>query len=180
MHYAKLFSACVGLILAVAAADSSALEPASNQKTPHLGPSVSRIVGVWALDSIYENDAGGEDIDQFDPEPQGEMAFDRDGHFYFAIFGSTSNYRSGDRLNGTHLEIEAAANLNLSYYGTYQVDDETGVLTLRIARSSFPNWNGSVRTASIATTGDRLEFISSGYNTLTGAFYSRTTWTRTK
>jgi hypothetical protein len=180
MRYAKLLPACVGLFILTAAADGFALELSSSHKAPGIGAPASRVVGAWALDSIYENDYGGEDIDQFDTEPQGELAFDREGHFYLAIFGSASNYRSGDRLNGTRLEIEAAANLSLSYYGTYRIDDETGVLTLRITRSSFPNWNGSVRTASIAMTGGRLELISSGYSTLTGAFYSRTTWTRAK
>jgi len=44
-----------------------------------------QIVGTWRLDSIYEEDAGGEEINQFGVAPSGLFMADSHGNFSFQI-----------------------------------------------------------------------------------------------
>ena len=41
----------------------------------------AQIVGTWRLDSLYEENAGGEDIAQFGPAPKGRFMADAHGNF---------------------------------------------------------------------------------------------------
>jgi hypothetical protein len=136
------------------------------------------INGAWGLHSIYENDDDGEDLDQFDMDPHGQMQFDSNGRFFFSIFGSAAKFRSGNRLLGSRFELGAAARFNLSYYGTYEINATRDVLTLRIDRCSFANWNGSVRSTAITIKGNKLELTAAGTDTPTGAFFSHSVWWR--
>jgi hypothetical protein len=176
----KLFIRCIGAISLFISTAAIAVDLSADHKSAPPRSAQQSLEGAWVLYTIYENDEGGEDVDQFDIDPHGELLFDSKGHFSFAIFGSAAKFRSGNRLQGNRLEIDAMAKLNLSYYGTYQVDDANNTLMLRIVRCSFANWNGSVRSTSIAISGNRLEFTATGSDTPTGAYYSHSVWTRTK
>jgi len=47
-----------------------------------------QIVGTWRLESIYEEDTRGEEIDQFGVAPVGLLMADRHGNFSFQIMST--------------------------------------------------------------------------------------------
>jgi len=141
----------------------------------------ANITGVWTLHSIYEEDDDGDDIAQFDDDPKGQLSFDGNGRFSFAIIGYDLKFKSGNRVRGSRFENDAATKLNLFYYGTYQLNAAGNEVKLTIERSSFPNWNGQVRTATFAVDGGKLDIRSgSSISSLTGAGCSHTVWMRMK
>jgi hypothetical protein len=136
-----------------------------------------QIVGTWRLDSIYEEDAGGEDIDQFGPAPTGLFMADRHGNFSFQIVSVdgrryAAKGQSTVRMDGAGM-IEA-----MTYFGTYAVNERHHKLTLHVEYCMFRSCDNTDRTAELKIVDDTLELISTVDTSLTGASYSRTVWKR--
>ena len=134
-----------------------------------------QFVGTWRLDSIYEESAEGEDIDQFGIAPDGSLMADQQGNFSFQIM-STDGRRYAAR--GTPSMISPTGILEaMTYFGTYEVNERSNKLTLHVVHCLFRSCDNNNRTADLKIRGDTMELISA-VETLTGAFYSRTVWKR--
>lgn len=142
-----------------------------------------RIVGTWRLVSVYEENAGGEDIDVFGTDPQGQFIATDAGHFSFQIIS-----REGRRL-GANQQVTRVSETNglsdgaglrdaLAYFGRYSLDQESGTLTLRVTYCLLRSCDKTVRKASIAFEGDKLVLTSASDPSPTGSFYSRLVWRR--
>jgi Lipocalin-like domain len=143
-------------------------------------PLKQEIVGTWALVSIYEEDAGGEDVESFGNEPEGYLTLDSSGHFSLEILGAPLKFASNERMNGTSSEYKYAMQQSLAYFGTYSVEgcDGDGSLKLHVRRSSFPNWNNAELQTSVTTQATSMEFTSAALPSPTGAFYGHLVWKR--
>ena len=98
-----------------------------------------QLVGDWAFVS---NNAPNAAI-QNGPD-DGYLVFERNGRFSFAILSSkVPKFASNNRNTGTADENKAVAQGSISYFGTYSVNEADGTLTFHVARSSYPNWNGT-------------------------------------
>src|SRR5262249_5310207 len=76
-------------------------QPYLQEHTRSIG---EQIVGTWQLDSIYEEDAGGEEIDQFGVAPTGLFMADRNGNFSFQIVSIDGRrYSAKGQLLGSEL-----------------------------------------------------------------------------
>jgi hypothetical protein len=64
---------------------------------------------------------------------------------------------SGDPRRGSPEEIKVAYEGCIFYYGTYDVDDEEGVVIHHVERSSFPNWDEGDQRRFFEFSGDRLK-----------------------
>jgi hypothetical protein len=136
-----------------------------------------QIVGTWRLGSIYEEDAGGEDIDQFGVAPTGLFMADRHGNFSFQIVSIAGRRyaakgQSPIGMGGAGI-IEA-----MTYFGTYAVNEQHHKLTLHVEYCLFRSCDSTDRTAELKILGDTMELISTVDTSLTGASYSRTFWKR--
>jgi len=136
-----------------------------------------QIVGTWRLDSIYEEDAGGEQIDQFGVAPTGLFMADRHGNFSFQIVSIDGRRYAAKALSpvgmGAPGIIEA-----MTSFGTYAVNERNHKLTLHVEYCLFRSCDHTDRTAELKILGDTMEFISTVDTLPTGASYSRTVWKR--
>ena len=136
-----------------------------------------QIVGTWQLDSIYEEDAGGEEIDQFGVAPTGLFMADRHGNFSFQIVSIdgrryAAKGQSPVGMGGDGI-IEA-----MSYFGTYAVNERHHKLTLHVEYCLFRSCDNTNRTAELKIVGDTMELISTVDTSPIGASYSHTVWKR--
>jgi hypothetical protein len=149
-------------------------QPYLQERTRSIG---EQIVGTWQLDSIYEEDAGGEEIDQFGVAPTGLFMADRNGNFSFQIVSIDGRrYAAKGQLlvgMGSAGIIEA-----MTYFGTYAVNERHHKLTLHVEYCLFRSCDNTNRTAELKIVGDTMEFISTVDTSPTGASYSHTVWKR--
>jgi len=133
------------------------------------------IAGTWALQSIYEENDGGQDLDRWGARPTGHFIADAAGHFSFQLVG-----RGAIRLASASSPACSARSDReaLAYVGTYAVDPEQGTITLRIEDATAAGWERSRPNAAVTVGGDRLDFVSSAETSPTGAFYTHLVWKR--
>jgi hypothetical protein len=136
-----------------------------------------QIVGTWRLDSIYEEDTRGEEINQFGVAPTGLFMADRHGNFSFQIMSIDGRGYAAKGLSppsmGTAGIVEA-----MDYFGTYAVNERNHKLTLPVEHCLFRSCDNTDRTAELKIHGDTMELISTVDISPTGASYSRTVWKR--
>jgi hypothetical protein len=136
-----------------------------------------QIVGTWRLESIYEEDAGGEEIDQFGVAPAGLLMADPHGNFSFQIMSIDGRRYAAKGLSPVSMGnggiVEA-----MDYFGTYAVNKGNHKLTLHVEYCLFRSCDATDRTAELKIYGDTMELISTVDASPTGASYSRTVWKR--
>ena len=110
-----------------------------------------QLVGQWQLVSIGINDAA-----PYGANPTGSMLLDAAGHYSIIVVSN-----GGAR--------------NISYYGTYTVDESNKSVTMHIAGGTRANAEGRDQTRQVTVDGDQLI-----EQTLPGRKGSiKTTWKRT-
>jgi len=110
--------------------------------------------GTWSLVSITHYFADGRIQHSF-TEGDGVLVLDAAGHFtQVLIRGDLPAFASGNRDTPTPEESLALSRGSLTFFGTYAVDQAGEILTFRIRRSSFPNWNGQHQARRITTLTD--------------------------
>jgi hypothetical protein len=136
-----------------------------------------QIVGTWWLESIYEEDSRGEDIDQFGVAPTGLFMADRNGNFSFQIMSIDGRRHTAKGLSPAGMGATGIAEA-MTYFGTYAVNERNRKLTLHLEYCLFRSSDNTDRTAELKIIGDTMEFISTVDTSPTGASYSRTVWKR--
>jgi hypothetical protein len=136
------------------------------------------IVGTWQLVSIYQEDDGGFEIDQFGGRPAGLFIADAEGNFSLQIM---SNHPRRV-LIGFPPAVVMARNDGLieavTYFGSYVVDEPTQTLTLHVAHCLFRGCDRTDRAAELKFHGNILQMISTVETSPTGAFYTHSMWRR--
>jgi hypothetical protein len=136
-----------------------------------------QIVGTWRLESIYEEDTRGEEIDQFGVAPAGLFMADRHGNFSFQIMSIDGRRYPAKGLSSVSMGnggiVEA-----MDYFGIYAVNEGNHKLTLYVEYCLFRSCDATDRTAELKIHGDTMELISTVDASPTGASYSRTVWKR--
>jgi hypothetical protein len=136
-----------------------------------------QIVGTWWLDSIYEEDSRGEDIEQFGIAPTGLFMTDRKSTFSFQIMSIDGRRYAAKGLSPAGMGAAGIAEA-MTYFGTYAVNERSHKLTLHVEYCLFRSCDNTDRTAELKILGDTMEFISTVDTSPTGASYSRTVWKR--
>jgi hypothetical protein len=140
--------------------------------------SAADLAGRWTLVS-NTIDQDGKTVDNFGPNPKGELMLDATGHFIL-INGRSDipKIAAGSRVAGTAEENKAIVQGSIGLYGTYTVDAANKMLTFNIAYSTYPNWNGDVQKRPFSVSGDRLTWTVPTAATGRGA--AHLVWQRTK
>ena len=110
-------------------------------------PLKEAIVGSWRLLIVDTVKPDGTQIPNYGPNPRGMLMFGPEGRYSSQIMRDIGrpNFAANDRLKGTPQEVKAALEGMISHFGTYSVDDQSKMLTLRIEGSSYPNWNDTTQ-----------------------------------
>ncbi|GAX78414.1 hypothetical protein CEUSTIGMA_g5856.t1 [Chlamydomonas eustigma] len=103
------------------------------------------LFGTWKLTAAqYAVIGSSEIIDYLGDEPQGCLVYTPQGDMTVQLMGSSRPvFTSGDRLGGTDEEVRAAFESYQAYFGSYEVDMQTGTVTHVIQGCFFPNFVGS-------------------------------------
>ncbi len=144
-------TACLALLLL--AGSAAGQQPAKSAQ--------QQFVGTWTLVSIQYVTPDGRRIEPFGPGAQGLLHFDAGGHFATQVMAANRRpFASNNRMTGTPEENKAVSQGVVAYFGTYTVDDADHILTLHIAQSSFPNWNGTDQKRTFEFVGDELRYTA--------------------
>ena len=136
-----------------------------------------QIVGTWRLESIYEEDTRGEEINQFGVAPTGLFMADRHGNFSFQIMSIDGRRYAAKGLSSTSMGTAGIVEA-MHYFGTYAVHERNHKLTLHVEYCLFRSCDNTDRTAELKIHEDTLELISAVDTLPAGASYSRTVWKR--
>jgi len=144
--------------------------------------SLSRSDAAWGsertrLESIYEEDTRGEEIDQFGVAPAGLFMADRHSHFSFQIISIDGRCYAAKGLSPVSMGNAGIVEA-MDYFGTYAVSEGKHKLTLHVEYCLFRSCDATDRTAELKIHGDTMELISTVDASPTGVPYSRTVWKR--
>ncbi len=163
----KLLASAVASAIALTAPHAAWAEGRSFQE---------RLAGAWSLVSLKV--VQGEDVfDAFGPNPRGKMILTPDGHFSTLTTRATlPNFASNNRMQGTPEEYQAVVHGANAHYGTFEVDEENGLITFQVEVSTFPNWDGQKHERVFTLDGDELSYTNP--NTTIGAARAHVVWRR--
>jgi hypothetical protein len=155
-----------------------ALSGAAFAQHPQKTTIQERIVGAWALVSVVSETDDGKKGEPFGPSPKGMIIFSNEGHFsLFQSRAEIPKIAANDRAKATPEEAQGIVASSIAYYGTYSIDENTKVMTVDLAASTYANVaaiHNQKRTITRLTS-DELEFDNP--RTPNGMTL-RTTWKR--
>lgn len=137
-----------------------------------------QLAGSWRLVSIYQENDGGEDVDQFGGVPEGLFMADREGNFSFQIMSNHGRHLFANSPPAVVMARYDGLLEAMTYFGAYAVDEEKRELTLLVAHCQFRGCDRADRKAELSIKGDTLTMTSAVEPSPTGAFYSYTVWKR--
>src|SRR3954451_19120187 len=137
-----------------------------------------QIVGAWTLVSVTSEMDDGNRGEPFGPSPKGVIIFSNDGHFsLFQSRAEIPKIAANDRAKATPEEAQSIVASSIAYYGTYSLDENTKVMSVNLAASTYANVAAvpnQKRTITLLTS-DGLKFDNP--RTPNGMTL-RTTWKR--
>jgi hypothetical protein len=120
-----------------------------------------QIVGAWTLVAVTSEMDDGKKGEPFGPSPKGVIIFSNDG--YFSLFQSRADLpkiAANDRAKATPEEAQSIVASSIAYYGTYAIDENTKLMSVNLAASTYPNVAAipnQKRTITLLTS-DELKF----------------------
>lgn len=119
------------------------------------------IVGAWTLVSVTSEMDDGKKGEPFGPSPKGIIIFSNDGHFsLFQSRAEIPKIAANDRTKATPEEAQNIVASSIAYYGTYSIDEQTNVMVVSVAASTYANVAAipnQKRTITLLTS-DELKF----------------------
>ncbi|MBR0896818.1 lipocalin-like domain-containing protein [Bradyrhizobium tropiciagri] len=119
------------------------------------------IVGAWKLVSVTSEMDDGKKGEPFGPSPKGVIIFSKDGHFsLFQSRAEIPKIAANDRAKATPEEAQSIVASSIAYYGTYAIDEQTKVMVVNLAASTYANVAvipDQKRTITLLTS-DELKF----------------------
>ena len=114
-------------------------------------------IGTWTLVSSDTVSPDGKRAPTFGGPATGILTFGDDGRFsYLFSRADLPKLASNNRNTGTPAENAAVVQGSIATYGTYSVADK--VFTIKVDRSTFPNWIGTEQKRMITVTGDDMKW----------------------
>src|SRR5579859_4282635 len=96
------------------------------------------IVGAWTLVSVISEMEDGKQGEPFGPSPKGVIIFSKDGHFsLFQSRAEIPKVAANDRAKATPEEAQGIVASTIAYYGTYSIDEQTKIMVVNIAASTY-------------------------------------------
>jgi len=113
-----------------------------------------RLVGSWILTSLISGEGASETL-PYGASPKGSMMVDANGRFSITVVRSDlPKFASNNRMTGTAEENKAIVQGVIAYFGSYDIDESTHVLTVHVEGSTFPNLDSGTQTRILSFRGD--------------------------
>ena len=95
---------------------------------------------------------------RYGSRPIGVLIYDAHGHMSVHLMsGDRAPFASGNPDGGTALEMQAAFDSYLGYFGGYTIDAVAGTVSHSIEGCSYPNWAGTTQKRIYSLEGKRLK-----------------------
>ena len=118
-------------------------------------------MGTWKFISLAGENAQGEVLHQYSEELYGILMYDDSGFMSVLLMNpDRSKFASGDMMNGTAEELEAAFEGFDAYCGTYDIDFENSKVTHHLHGAKFPNWLGTDQVRYFDIANDTLRITA--------------------
>lgn len=124
--------------------------------TPAAAQTAEQLAGVWTVVKIETVAPDGKRTPAFGDNPITQLILTSNGHFsQFFMRSDVPKFASNNRMTGTPEENAAVVKGSTANFGTYTVAD--GVVTLKVAGATYPNWIGSSQKRPLVkATADEL------------------------
>lgn len=121
--------------------------------------STNPFVGSWKLIAADKLLPDGTRVADYGAEPHGMAIFTADGHMMIEVFRDVRmKFAGNDRAKGTFEEYKNASLSSSCSFGTYSVDPATSKVTMKIDRSTFPNYDDATQVRAYELKGDTLSW----------------------
>jgi len=125
----------------------------------------SSIIGVWKLISFEFRREDGSVIYPFGEQARGSFIYTESGRFSVQLMRiDRPKFAIADQMQGTPEEIEASYKGSISYFGTYEVDVENGVILHHVEGSIFPNMEETEQRRFFELTENQLQLRTPSFN----------------
>lgn len=102
------------------------------------------VIGVWKLLRFEFQAEDGRIMYPFGKEARGSFIYTKSNRFSVQLMRvDRPRFAISDQMRGTPEETEASYRGSISYFGTYKVDEENGVIIHQVEASLFPNMEGT-------------------------------------
>jgi hypothetical protein len=116
-------------------------------------------VGSWKLIAADKLLPDGTRVADYGAQPHGMAIFTADGHMMIEVFRDVRvKFAGNDRAKGTPEEYKDASLSSSCLFGTYSVDPATSKVTMKIDRSTFPNYDDTTQVRAYELNGDILSW----------------------
>ena len=118
-----------------------------------------KLVGAWEISSVEATRADGSKFDPWAGKLVSTVIFLPNGRYSVTLVrNDLPKIAAKDRMKGTPEEYQAIVQGTLTHFGTYSLDEATGVYTLNVEGSSYPNDVGTKQSRKINMfTGDEMQ-----------------------
>ena len=115
------------------------------------------LVGTWRLVSCEAQTSSGEIRYPFDQQVAGQLFYDAHGNMSAHVMRvDRPTFASDDQGSGTDVEVRAAFEGHVSYFGTYTIDPSARTVIHHVRGASYPNWMGHDQIRYYRIAGARL------------------------
>jgi hypothetical protein len=133
-----------------------------------------QLEGSYTLAKAFDTSSDGKDNDIWGPGVQGSLILDPSGRFSLFIVAA-------NRAKGEANDPRVPVGNIVAHYGTYTVDETAKTISYHYEKSTFPQWDGVDRKATIQSfTGTELSVASApAPNPKLGTVIPHQEWKRT-
>ena len=117
------------------------------------------LIGVWTLQSCVRTFPDGHKEYPFGEKPVGRIEYDKEGRMFALLMrsGRRSTLAPGLELDAASAEeIRQAVTGFVAYFGSYEVDDASQIVTHHVEASLVPSWVGTSLKRRFRWDGARL------------------------
>jgi hypothetical protein len=119
------------------------------------------LAGSWRFISVLGKSDQGDVIYPYGEQLFGMLIYTTEGHMSAMLMDpDRPMFASGDMMEGTSEELEAAFEGFDAYCGTYTLDEESSTVIHHVQGAKFPNWVGTDQVRYYRLSGDTLRITA--------------------
>ena len=116
------------------------------------------LAGAWRLVSFEFRKADGSVIHPFGRHAQGTLLYTATGRYSAQVMrADRPRFAVSDQMRGAPEEMAANFKGCISYFGSYEVDREAGMIVHHVEGSLFPNMQGVDQVRAFTLSEQRLQ-----------------------
>lgn len=119
--------------------------------------------GVWELVSFDQNEPDGNVSHPYGDAPAGRLTLDSTGRMSFFVMkpGRVASVNSMAAIaTASADDLRQVADGFMAYYGSFEVDDATKTLTMKVEGCTIPAWTGTEQKRAYELSDDMLALIT--------------------